>query len=321
MITVVVRSGGRVVTTSEVDPAWLRPDSDAVFWVDLAQPTADEARVLSDVFKFHELSVEDALSTIHHPKVEPYDSYLYVILHGIDLEAAKRRFTTRDVDFFVGERYLVTVHDGRSRSIQRARDHCVKNGGVFEDGPFGLMHRIVDTMVENYRPEIDRLEERMNRLEREVFANPRHDLIKGILSLKRDVVALRQVVLPQRDVVSRLARREFGQIDAKLAYRFRDVHDQFVRLSDEALMFQDRATSLVEAHLSSVSNRLNTVMKVLTVIATIFMPLTFVTGLYGMNVELPDLGLGRLGTFWSLLLVMVAMVSVMLWWFRREDWL
>jgi magnesium transporter len=322
LITVVVRSGGHVTTTTEVDPSWLRPDSDTVFWADLSQPTADEARVLSEVFKFHELSVEDALSFSHHPKVEAYDSYLYVILHGIDLEAAKRRFTTRDVDFFVGQRYLVTVHDGRSRSIRQVRDLCARNGGVwFNDGPFGLMHRIVDAMSDNYRPEIDRLEERMDRLEREVFSKPRHDLIRGILALKRDIVSLRQVVLPQRDVISRLARREFGQIDPTLAYRFRDVHDHFVRLSDESLMFQDRATSLVEAHLSTVSNRLNSVMKVLTVITTIFMPLTFITGLFGMNVDLPDLGFGAHATFWVLLLFMVGVVILMLWWFRREEWL
>jgi magnesium transporter len=323
LITVVVRSGGHVTTTNQVDPAWLRPDSDAVFWVDLSQPTAEEARhVLSDVFKFHELSVEDALSVSHHPKAEAYDSYLYVILHGIDLEAAKRRFTTRDIDFFVGQRYLVTVHDGRSRSVRQVRDTCSRNGGMyFSDGPVGLMHRIVDAMSDNYRPEIERLEERMDRLERDVFSQSRRDLIQSILSLKRDIVALRQVALPQRDVISRLARREFGQIDTALAYRFRDVHDHFVRLSDEALMFQDRATSLVEAHLSSVSNRLNSVMKILTVITTIFMPLTFITGLFGMNVDLPDLGFGAHATFWVLLLFMAGVVVLMLWWFRREHWL
>lgn len=321
MITVVVRSDGCVTTSSDVDPAWLRPDSDVVFWADFAKATAEEARLLTELFRFHELSVEDALSTSHHPKIEDYESYLYVILHGIDVEAAKRHFTTRDIDFFVGDRYLVTVHDGRSRSIRQARELCTRNGRFFEEGPFGLLHRIVDIMVDNYRPEVDRLEERMDRLEHDVFARPHQDQIRSILNLKRDIVALRQVVLPQRDVVGRLARREFGRIDAKIAYRFRDLYDHFVRLSDESLIFQDRATGLVEAHLANISNRLNTVMKVLTVIATIFMPLTFITGLYGMNVELPDLGLGPHATFWVLLLIMMGVVIGMLWWFRREGWL
>ncbi len=321
MITVVVRSGGKTTTTDRVDPEWLRPDGDAVFWVDVAKPTREDARLLADVFTFHELSIEDALATSHHPKVEPYDNYLYAVLHGIDQQTAKSRFATRDIDFFLASRYLVTVHDGQSRSIAQVREACMRNGGVLADGASGLMHHIVDTMVDNYRPEIDRLEQRMDKLEREVFMHPRHDMIRSILALKRDVVSLRQVVQPQRDVLGRLARREFEVITPQVGYRFRDVYDHLVRLADESLIFQDRATSLVEAHLSAVSNQLNTVMKVLTVIATIFMPLTFITGLYGMNVSLPHFGLGDEVMFWVLLGFMLTVVGFMLFWFRRKEWL
>lgn len=323
MLTVLVRSGGRVTTTDKVDPAWLRPDSDAIVWADLVNPTPEEGKILSEVFRFHELAVEDALAESHHPKIEAYDDYLYVILHGIDFETTrkKRGFSTRDVDFFLSERYLVTVHDGRSRSIAAVRDVCLRNGDVLRDGSAGLMYRIVDTMVDNYRPEIDRLEQRMDKLETEVFTHARHDMIRTILGAKRDIVSLRQVVQPQRDVVGRLARREFRMIDTQAGYRFRDVYDHLVRLSDESLMFQDRATSLVEAHLSSVSNQLNTVMKILTVISTIFMPLTFITGLFGMNVALPHFGLGDDALFWALLSFMLALVGFMLWWFRKREWL
>lgn len=322
MINVVFSEHGRhSATTDHVDPAWLRSDSKVVFWVDIARPTSEDAALLRDVFKFHELSVEDALATSHHPKIEPYDGYLYVILHGIDSRTVKTRFATRDIDFFLTDRYLVTVHDGESRSIAQVRELCSRNGGLLADGPAGLMHHIVDTMVDNYRPEIDRLEQRMDKLEREVFTRARHDLIRAILTLKRDIVSLRQVVQPQRDVLGRLARREFQVITPQVGYRFRDVYDHLVRLSDESLIFQDRATSLVEAHLSAVSNQLNNIMKILTVIATIFMPLTFVTGLYGMNVELPHFGIGDHGMFWALMAVMVAIVGGMLWFFHRQEWL
>lgn len=321
MIAVVYRDNGHVGTTSAVDPAWLRPDSTVVFWADVAAPTKEDAKVLSDVFTFHELSIEDALMTSHHPKVEPYDGYLYVILHGIDSRTSRTRFATRDVDFFLTARYLVTVHDGQSRSIAQVRELCARNGGLLADGPSGLMHHIVDTMVDNYRPEIDRLEQRMDKLEREVFTRPRHDMIRSILALKRDIVSLRQVVQPQRDVLGRLARREFQVIDPQVGYRFRDVYDHLVRIADESLIFQDRATSLVEAHLSSVSNQLNSIMKILTVIATIFMPLTFMTGLYGMNVELPHFGLGDTVVFWALMAVMALIVGAMLAFFRWREWL
>lgn len=321
MITVTVRTGGQVLTTDRVDPAWLRPDSDALFWVDLAQPTPEEGRILSETFRFHELSVEDALASIHHPKVESYDGYLYTILHGIDFEAARQRFATHDVDFFLGERFLVTVHDGRSRSVRQAHELCSRNGQVLADGPAGLMHRIVDMMVDNYRPEVEALEDRLEAIEEQVFESPRPELIRQILALKRDVAGLRHTVLPQRDAIGRLARREFPLIPPHTEYRFRDVYDHLVRLSDDAILFQDRITSLLDAHLSSVSNQLNSVMKVLTVIATVFMPLTFMTGLYGMNVTLPHFGFGENRFFWVLVGLMLTISGSMLVWFRRRKWI
>jgi magnesium transporter len=129
------------------------------------------------------------------------------------------------------------------------------------------------------------------------------------------------VVQPQRDVVGRLARREFPFIEEGISYRFRDVHDHLVRLADESMFFQDRITSLLDAHLSTVSNQLNSVMKILTVIATVFMPLTFITGLYGMNVDLPHFGLGGTTMFWILMVFMLAVSGGMLAVFRRRGWI
>src|SRR5512145_931396 len=119
MITIYVHRNGETDRVPRVEPQWLEPTSNVVLWVDLAAPTADEARILSDVFHFHPLSIEDALSEIHSPKVEQYPGYLYLILHGIDFDHSEREFATRDVDFFLGPNYLVTVHDGRSRSIAK----------------------------------------------------------------------------------------------------------------------------------------------------------------------------------------------------------
>ena len=142
-----------------------------------------------------------------------------------------------------------------------------------------------------------------------------------ILRLKRDITSLRRVALPQRDALGRLGRREFPQISDALAYRFRDVYDSLVRITDEAILFQDRVTMLVEVHWSTQSNRLNQVMKVLTVIATIFMPLTVVTGLYGMNFDLPHFPGGPGAQFWWVTALMGTMSAGMLWFFRRMHWL
>jgi magnesium transporter len=321
LIRVYKNQAGTTECMTAVDPAWLLPDSGIVVWLDLDQPTAEEARVLTDVFHFHELSIEDALAEIHHPKIEAYDNYLYVILHGIDFRAHEHYFQTRDVDFFLGPQYLVTVHSGVSRSIGRVGELCSRNARILSEGPAALLHRIIDTMVDNYRPEVEHLYERLDELEKTVFRRPEAVLGRRILEFKRDVASLRRVVLPQRDVVGRLARREFPVISEQLSFRFRDVYDNLVRLSEEAFMFQDRISSLLDAHLAFVSNQLNGIMKVLTLISTIFLPLTVLTGLYGMNVTLPHLPGGEGAQFWWVMLIMVSVGGGMLYFFRRRGWI
>lgn len=321
MITVYKHEAGSTHCVTGVDPAWLLPDSGVLVWVDLDGPTPEEARILTDVFHFHELAVEDALAEIHHPKVESYGEYLYVILHGIDFKAREHSFRTRDVDFFLGPRYLVTVHGGASRSISRVGELCGRNSRILSEGPVALLHRIVDTMIDNYWPEIEQLRARLDRLEKAVFQRPDAALGRRILDFKRDVASLRRIVLPQRDVVGRLARREFAMISEPLSYRFRDVHDHLIRLADEAVAFQDRISSLLEAHLATISNQLNGIMKMLTLISTIFLPLTVLTGLYGMNVHLPSLPGGDPAQFWWVLLIMASIAAGMITLFRRRHWL
>jgi magnesium transporter len=321
LLTIYKHEEGSTTLVDAVDPTWLRPDSKVSMWADLDQPTPDEARLLTDVFHFHDLAVEDALAEIHHPKIESYGDYLYLILHGIDFRAREHEFRTQDVDFFLGERYLVTVHPGVSQSIGKVGEVCSRNARVLGEGPVALLHRIIDTMVDSYRPEVEKLQDRLDQLEKEVFERSRPQLARRILDIKRDVSSLRRVVQPQRDVVGRLARREYPVITESLSYRFRDVYDHLVRLTDESLFFGDRITSLLDAHLSTVSNQLNGIMKILTVIATIFMPLTFITGLYGMNVDLPHFGLGSEAFFWVLLFFMTAISVGMLLFFRMRRWI
>jgi magnesium transporter len=321
VIKVYKHEAKRTTRVETLDPAWLHPDSGIWVWVDLDKPTPEESRILTDVFHFHDLAVEDALAEIHHPKLESYGDYLYLILHGIDFRAKEHEFRTQDVDFFVSDRYLVTVHRGISRSICKVGDVCTRKALLLGEGPAFLMHRIIDAMVDNYRPEVDKLQERLDHLEKEVFERAQPQLARRIIDVKGDVSSLRRVVQPQRDVVGRLARREFPLITEPLAYRFRDVYDHLVRLTDESMYFGDRITSLLDAHLSTVSNQLNSVMKILTVIATIFMPLTFITGLYGMNVDLPHFGLGASVFFWVLLFFMMAISGGMLVFFRMRKWI
>lgn len=320
MLTIYVSNGRETRRADAVEPEWLLPKSGYYVWVDLQCASEEDARVLSEPFGFHELAVEDALKEIQTPKIESYGDYLYMILHGIDFEAAKHTFATHEVDIFLGEQFLVTVHDDFSRSVARLLEVCPRNDFVLAEGPAALLHRIVDSMVDNYRPEVEKLEARLDDMEDRVFNKPSPGDVREILGLKRDVSSLRRVVTPQRDVIGRLARREFPQISEALSYRFRDVFDHLVRLADEATLYQDRITSLLDAHLSFTSNRLNQVMKTLTIISTIFLPLTVLTGMFGMNVSFPPFPGGEGMQFWWIVGIMLAIGGVMLWYFNRSKY-
>jgi magnesium transporter len=320
LITVFVHQNGQTRSVDRVEPEWLDPASGAMLWVDLMAPAEAERRLLSEIFGFHPLAVEDAVSALQFPKIETYPGYLYVVLHGIHAEPQHTEFATRDVDFFLGRNYLVTVHDGDSHSINAIREMCNRHEHILKEGPVSLMHRIVDRMIDNYRPVFEEIEARVGRLEEEAFAGHER-LSRRVMRLKRDVSSMRRVLVPQRDAIGRLARREFPVISDEMTYRFRDVYDHVVRLTDEAILFQDRITGIFEVNLSSVSNRLNQVMKLLTVMSTIFLPLTVLTGMWGMNITIPHFPGGPEVQFWWVFGLMIMICLAMLVFFRGKKWL
>jgi magnesium transporter len=321
MVTIYIHRDGRTERVQSLERAWLNAAAGTYVWVDLAAPSLPETLILSDTFAFHPLSVEDARAELHYPKIEAYDGYLYVILHGIDFHADDKGFATHDVDFFVGATYLVTVHDGHSTSISGLQANVERNPKIMSEGPVALFHRIMDAMVDHYRPEVEKLEERIDALENAVFESPSPALVREILIVKREVAGLRRVVMPQRDVIGRLARRDYVDISTDLSFRFRDVYDHLVRIADDGTIFQDRISGVLDAHLTSASNRLNEIMKVLTVVSTIFMPLTLMSGLWGMNIPLPRFPGSDAAQFWWLFGIMATVVSAMLAGFRYRRWI
>jgi magnesium transporter len=304
-----------------LEPTWLDPASGVTIWADIRQPDARDAAVLRDTFGINDLAVRRALEAVQYPKVESYGPYIYVVLHGIDFKPQEHAFETQDVDFFLARNFLVTVHDGKRRSIDEIAELCGTNQIVLADGPVALMHRIVDTMVAHYRPEVDELEEWLDEIEMRVLRRAPGELTGEILAVKRDISAMRRIVIPQRDVVGRLARREFDMVSQEHAYRFRDVYDHLVQIGDETIIFQDRVSGILDAHLAATSNQLALVSKVLASIAVIFGPLTVITGVFGMNVELPVLPGGPAAQFWWITGIMTLVTTLLFWLFRRKDWL
>jgi len=320
LIRYFVHRAGRTELFDRLDPAWLSADSGAVVWADVAEPTEADGQLLREVFGLHELVVEAAFQRETNPKAEPYGRYLYIVLHGINFDAREHRFETHETDFFLAPNFLVTVHDGQRRSIAHISEVCTRAQHVLGEGTVALLHRIVDTMVDHYRPEVDELEQRLDEIEEHVIQTPTESMTGDILAVKRDITTLRRIVVPQRDVVGRLARREFDLIGQEMAYRFRDVYDQFVRMADDAIVFQDRVTGVLDAHLASVSNRLADVSKVLAVIAALFGPLTVITGLFGMNVPLPSLIGNPQYQFWEIVGLMILSSAALFYWFKKSGW-
>lgn len=320
MIRYFVHRGGRTEAVDRLDAALLDPSSGVYVWADVVEPTEEDASVLRDVFGLHELAVEAAVQRETHPKVESYGRYLYIVLHGINFQAAEHTFETHETDFFLATNFLITIHDGQRRSIAHIFELCSRAHHILAEGTVGLLHRIVDTMVDHYRPEVDELEERLDEIEKQVIETPAEELTADILAIKRDVTGLRRIVIPQRDVVGRLARREFDLINQEMAYRFRDVYDQFARMADDSIVFQDRVTGVLDAHLASVSNRLANVSRLLAVIAALFGPLTVITGVFGMNVPLPTLFGSPEHQFWEIIGIMVLSSAALFVWFKKSGW-
>ena len=313
--------GGRIEQHEELPPELLKEPEGAFHWIDLEDPSFKEAAVLEDPFHFHPLAIEDCLSEVHHPKVDDYEGYLFIIVHGVRFDAPTDQFITRELDVFLGPNYLVTHHKGHMRSISAARDLCSKNlQAAMPKGVDFLLHQILDQMFEHYFPSLDEIEDKIQLVQVEVFEQPTRETLDRIFTLKRDVQQLRRICAPQREIVHRLARGEFKVISARAAVYFRDIHDNLYRIVDASYSYQDMMQGTLDAYLSAVNNKLNETVKRLTVFAAILASLTVITGVYGMNFEhMPELK-WRFGYVWAMFLMIVVPGGIV-YWFRKKGWL
>lgn len=291
-----------------------------VTWIDLADPTLEEERkVLEELGGFHALAIEDCRSPAHHPKVDEFPGYLFVIMHGILPVKAGEDFDTVLMCAFLGDRYLVTYHRDAIASIDRTLEHCRANPPAFLRGPDNIFHLVVDDMVDAYLPVLEQMDDALDTIEDEVFLRPSNRTLHRILRMKKDVMRMRRISTHQREVLNRLSRGEFSLVTEEERIYYRDVYDHLVRIADLADTYRDLISGTLDAYLSVVSNRLNEVMKTLTIIATIMLPLSLIAGIYGMNFKfLPELE-WPYGYFFALGLMAVIALGMLLY-FRRKGW-
>ena len=255
-------------------------------WVDFDCEEAEAVDPLLDPLGVHPLVLEDMVMHVNRPKVDNYGAYLYLVVHSARWEA--ERPTLREIDVVLGERILITYHDGSTRSIVAAHEALARRPELLANGPSHLLHFVLDVMVDLYLPIMDGITERIDALSEQVLGGGARDLPADVVKLKRGMAALRRIVGPERDTILALTRDEFRGIPADMRPYLRDVYDRIARVSDLLDSFRDEAASLLEIHVSQTSNRLNEIIKRLTVIATVGLPLTVITSYYGMNFALPE---------------------------------
>jgi magnesium transporter len=294
---------------------------EGLLWVDMEDLTNEDAGLLSNVFRFHPLAVEDCVSkNIHPPKIDDFEDYLFIIVHGINYHIESDVVETTELALFLGKNYIVTNHDVPMRSVSSMLDRIRKDGRPMHRGADFFTHDLIDALVDNIMPTIEEMDEKNDQLEVEALHEPKRETLMSIMQLKRSILALTRVILPQREIVNRLSRGEYALISERAQIYYRNIYDHLVRIEMLTLGLRDMTESVLSTYLSSVSNRMNEVMKVLTLIATIFIPLTFIAGIYGMNfANMPELE-WRYGYFGILIVMAVIGISLVVH-FRRRSWL
>ena len=320
----VYREGAHAVELShnvEELPELLQ-DPKAVIWVDMEEPTRAEDEILLNVFRFHPLTIEDCRETRNYPKVEEFPGYLYLIVHGVKADTSLDHFNTIELDAFLGPNYVITYHHDMFRSINNVKKLLSTSPVACQRGPAFLLHQIMDQIVDFYSPVLDDFDERIAKLEDDIFTlrRPNKAILEEIMDLKRGVLRLRRISSRQMEVILRTSRGEFTLIPAPLLPFYRDIYDHIMRVTDLAESYRDLISGSLDAYMSVVSNRMNEIMKVLTIFSAIMLPLTFIAGVYGMNFEhMPELAT-QYGYFivWVIMLTVAVGMLVLFW---RRGWI
>jgi len=294
-------------------------DAEGLFWVDFGEEPPEVVEpYLRDTFNFHALAIDDALHEAHVPKIDDWGEYVYAVAHGVVFDENTLALSTRELDIFLGKNYLVTHHRQPIESVNRVWANTQKDQRRLESGADHLLYDLLDNLTADYLPAIDGLDATIDHLEDEVFARPTVHTLNTIFSVKRAVINLRRIIGPQREVLNKLARDEYAMIDPKDRVYFRDVYDHLVRLVDLNESLRDLTGGALDTYLSVTSNRINEIMKVLTIFTALFMPISFLAGFFGMNFT--GIPFDRAALLLAAVAVIVLTPISMFIWFRYKGW-
>jgi magnesium transporter len=295
---------------------------DKFFWLDLEAPTDDQVKTLGERFALHPLTVEDALTFNQRPKIEEYDTYVFLVVFGADPGASSGQPLLREVHLIISGNFVITLHRPPLVALGELRERYASQNVRSEQF---IVYKILDAVITTFFPVLARIDNDIDDIEDAVIAEPTEKSLQGIFSLKRDLVAMRRVVTPMRDVFARDAERiaDLPGLEADDRLYFRDVYDSLIRVSELVDSYRDLLSGATDMYLSTVANRQGEINKQLTIIATIFLPLTFLTGFFGQNFSfLTD---HVIDTTWSFVIFGVGLLLLstigFLILFRRRHWL
>jgi magnesium transporter len=285
------------------------------YWVDFHTPTSEEALLLDTYFHFHPLAIEDCLYFLQRPKLDYYGEYNFFVLHALNQDT----LDSEEVDLFVGRNFIVSFHMTGLREIQEVREKVLISEQVWGEGPGYVAYLLIDKLVDYYFPAVYEIEDNLSELDSTMKENFNRKLMDEVFEIRGDLIKLRRTITSMRDLLYRILNstrlREFTESQVY----FTDVYDHLLRLSEIVESSRDVTADMRDSYMSLTSYRMNNIMVTLTIISSVFIPLTFIAGVYGMNFEyMPELK-WRYGYFiiWG---VMIAVAGFLLWWFRRKGW-
>jgi magnesium transporter len=302
-----------------------RPDAGTLRWIDLSGQDGAQLELLRARFDFHPLTIEDCSHLDQRPKLEEYRDHVFLVTQGFaDKGAETCELELLELHAFLGEDYLVTVHQSEIAALESVWSRLAAEPKLLERGVDFAYYLVADSLVDDNFPILDRIADELDGLEDAVLEKPRKEDLQRIFELKRLLVTMRKVLSPQRDVQGLLSKRGDPRIKERTAVYMRDVYDHLVRINESIEAARDQLGNALEAYLSAVSQRTNEIMKYLTVMSAIFLPLSFLVGFFGQNFEdlpfLPD-WVHSAPLMWTMIATCVALPAGMLAWFKRRGWL
>jgi magnesium transporter len=309
----------------KIDLAFALHDSAGFLWVDFEGEPAEACQpILLNTFSFHPLAVDDALEETHVPKLDDWGTYVYIVMHAADIKNDRFDIDTLELDVFLGRNYMVTHHDQPIESINHIWALIQRDQRHIKSGVDHIMYLLTDDIATHYMSLVETLDDKIDDVEAEIFDRPKRDTVEQVFAIKRAVLHLRRIIAPQREVLNKLARDDIEMIDAKDRVYFRDVYDHYVRLFDIIEGVRDLVSGTLDTYLSVTNNRMNDIMKTLTVITTLFMPISFLASFFGMNFFQPsyplDIWTGMPAFIISLVIFILTPIGMLLW-IRRRGWM